>query len=533
MVLFVSYVCTGIFGLKLAAVNGFATSIWAPSGIALACLLKFGVRLWPAIALAAFFVNTFAGASLASAAVISVGNSLEGVIAFYILNKLCKDFFQLDRLFDVVCLIVFGSFLSTLISASLGVGTLWLASTLSSEGIGFTFLTWWLGDLAGILIVTPFILVWHSSFSNFKDWIWNQKEKWLRIVEIFLLIAIVIFLSNGIYEHAGIHKILRLHFLFPFLIWSAIRFGQRGATLTVMIISSIAIWGTIHGRGPFTLGSTQENLFNLLGFMIVFSTSALVLAAVITERKNAQRHLQENAQELERSNAELEQFASLASHDLKEPLRTISVRIEMLRENLKENSDPEIEEHIDFSVSAAKRMQALINALLSYGQAGKRQAKFSVIDLNLEINRIIDFMQTDIFREQAKLTLSSFPKIIADGILIGQVFQNLISNALKFKGPLPPEINIGWNETKTERIFYVKDNGIGFPMKYAESVFKIFQRLHSNDEVAGTGVGLALCKKIIEQHDGKIWVDSHMGMGSTFYFSIPKELEYKTSMPQR
>jgi PAS domain S-box-containing protein len=228
--------------------------------------------------------------------------------------------------------------------------------------------------------------------------------------------------------------------------------------------------------------------------------------------------------ELKRSNEELQQFAYVASHDLQEPLRTISSFTQLLERRYKDKIDPDADEFIDYVVEAAKRMQQMILDLLEYSRIMTKGEEFKEIDAAEALNVALFYLKGLIENCDAEITYDKLPKIMADQSQLTKVFQNLISNAIKFKKENePPKIHISAKKDKdrNEYVFSVHDNGIGMDPQYAERIFIIFQRLHTLDEYQGTGIGLSIVKRIIERHNGHIWVESELGKGSTFYFTIP------------
>jgi hypothetical protein len=231
--------------------------------------------------------------------------------------------------------------------------------------------------------------------------------------------------------------------------------------------------------------------------------------------------LKRHAQELERSNAELEQFAYVASHDLQEPLRTIASYTQLLARRYRDKLDSDANEFMDFIVDAATRMQDLINDLLSYSRVGTRGHEFQPTDLNKVLENALQNLDLRIKDSGATVTFDNLPTLLGDDRQLLQLFQNLIGNALKFRGEVPPKVHVGVIQHPGEYVFSVRDNGIGIDPQYAERIFLVFQRLHARGEYPGTGIGLAICKKIVERHGGRIWVESAPGKGSTFRFTIP------------
>jgi PAS domain S-box-containing protein len=260
----------------------------------------------------------------------------------------------------------------------------------------------------------------------------------------------------------------------------------------------------------------SEYLADVAVLQLNWKGKPAVLAVVrdVTEQVRA-------AEELRRSNAELEQFAYVASHDLQEPLRTVSSYCQLLEKRYKEKLDKDAVEYIDFAVSGAKRMQLLINDLLQYSRVGTRGKPFRPTELNQVFADAVSNLDRAIAESGAKVTRGELPIVPGDAVQLGQLFQNLIGNAIKFRGTHAPEIEVSARDVDGETVLSVKDNGIGIEAQHAERIFQIFQRLHEREKYSGTGIGLAVSKKIVERHGGRIWVESAPGAGSAFLFTLP------------
>ncbi|MCG8605394.1 ATP-binding protein, partial [bacterium] len=254
------------------------------------------------------------------------------------------------------------------------------------------------------------------------------------------------------------------------------------------------------------------------------STANLILVTMqdVTQQRRAKQELAQRAEELARSNAELEQFAYIASHDLQEPLRMISSYCQLLQRRYRDKLDKDANEFIDFAVNGAKQMQTLINDLLTYSRAGTHSKPPKPVDCNEVLEKVRNNLRVALKESHAVLKHDPLPVTCVDDSQIMQVFQNLIANAIKFKAEPSPVITIAAESKGSEWQFSFKDNGIGIDPSFLDRIFVIFQRLHTRSEYPGTGIGLALCKKIVERHGGRIWVESEPDAGSTFYFTLPK-----------
>jgi len=254
----------------------------------------------------------------------------------------------------------------------------------------------------------------------------------------------------------------------------------------------------------------------------------VAVQADITERKRTEealRHLtevlQEQTDELKRSNEELEQFAYVASHDLQEPLRMVTSFTQLLERRYGDRMDAEGREFIAYAVDGTHRMQALIHALLEYSRVGRRETSRASVDMQQVFDGVIADLGAVICESGATVTCAPLPVVEGDSIQLGQLLQNLVSNALKFRGDRLPVVQVSAERHGEEWELAVRDNGIGIDPVYADRIFVIFQRLHTHDHYQGTGIGLALCKKIVQVHGGRIWVESQSDEGATFHFTLP------------
>lgn len=285
----------------------------------------------------------------------------------------------------------------------------------------------------------------------------------------------------------------------------------------------------IHLENEFTFPDGSQGWFEL-SFQPV-PEGVFILSVDITERKraeqnliNANKMLDRRADELQASNKELERFAYVASHDLQEPLRMVSSFLHLLEKRMEDKLDETSREYIDFAVDGSERMKKLIQDLLQYSRVGTEKEAIKEVDCNEVMNAVKADLALSVSEANAKLIIHPLPVIKAVYPQMIQLFQNLVANALKYRSEKQPEIEIGCSNNNDQWEFYVRDNGIGIDPKFFDKIFIIFQRLHSKKDYSGTGIGLSICKKIVEKHGGRIRVESQAGKGSTFFFTISKHI---------
>ena len=271
--------------------------------------------------------------------------------------------------------------------------------------------------------------------------------------------------------------------------------------------------------GCLNLHSLTENAYSELHRLLVERIAIYIAGAIANAQLHAQVTLQ--AEELARSNRELEQFAYVASHDLQEPLRMVSSYVELLGRRYSGQLDERAEKYIHFAVDGATRMQQLIIDLLAYSRVGTQGGDLAPTYTAPVVEEALSNLEVALQNSNGRVVYPDLPQVTADSSQLVQLFQNLIGNALKFKGEQRPRVEVMAAREGSFWLFSVRDNGVGFDQKYADRVFGVFKRLHRNSEIPGTGIGLAICQRIIDRHGGRIWAESKPGKGATFYFTLP------------
>ncbi|QLD90909.1 histidine kinase [Natronomonas salina] len=306
-------------------------------------------------------------------------------------------------------------------------------------------------------------------------------------------------------------------------------------------VMGVVLWLRVIHPGvdvQFTFG-TQAVLLSIgsiagLGISVheaIAFTNARVLETQNEKLRRAEREREEAVEQLEASNERLEQFAYAASHDLQEPLRMVTRYLELVERRLGDDLDEDCREFMGYAVDGAERMRGMIDGLLDYSRVGTRGESFDTVGLDDVLDDVLTDLQFRIDETDTELTRDPLPAVRGDERQLHQLFQNLLSNAIEYSGDGPPRIHVGVEEPAgSDPVVSVRDEGIGIESGNEDRIFDIFQRLHSIDEHEGSGIGLALCERIVERHDGEIWVDSTVGEGTTFSFSLPPGLQRRDAV---
>jgi signal transduction histidine kinase len=525
------YVVAGRLGLVITAVGGFATPVWAPSGLALAALVLFGHRLWPGVALGALLVNLWAGASAGVALGISAGNTLEAVLGAYALRRVPGFDPGLGRLKDVLALIVLAALLSTAVSATVGVSTLFLGGVLPKAQLLETWRVWWVGDVVGDIVVAPLLMAAPALREVLRD----RRRLWEGLA-IVLLVVVVGQLVFRLEPSTPLHLVVLPASFFPLLVWAALRFGPGGGAAATFLASMLAIWGTYSGTGPFADRTLAERLTLLQSFMANLAGTTLVLAAVTTERRRAESALREAHDELEarveQRTTELreailarEQMLGVVAHDLRNPLAAAQFAaaaiVRVLPDDACSAPARKAALTVEFAVQRAVRLirDLLDVTRLEAGTLLFERRPLSARELVGEVTDTLAQVASERALELQADVERGLPPVLADSERLFRVFSNLVENAAKFT-PSGGRIRIGARRDETNVRFSVADTGAGIAAEDVPYLFDRFWQGRPTDR-RGAGLGLAIAKGIIDAHGGHIWVESTPGRGSTFYFTIP------------
>jgi signal transduction histidine kinase len=534
----VVYIAAGRLGLRLDAVGGFATLVWAPSGIALAALLLFGPRLWPGISIGAFLVNVWAGAPIPVALGIALGNTLEGILGALALRRIRPIRYTLDRVTDAIALIVFGGGLSTLVGATIGAGTLVLGGVVMSSQLLVTWAAWWLGDAIGDLIVAPLILTWAAAGR-----IRIRPAQAAEAAAAFILLAVVTSLIFGS-PAAGQSRFWHPYMVAPPLAWIALRFGPRGTATATALLASIANAYTALGSGPFAIGPLYENLFYLQTFMAITAATALTLTAAIatvaesaraevyrTRLLEAERAARTDAEIAERearyANKAKSDFLAVMSHELRTPLTAIVGYTDLLQSGVSGETTTKQREYLDRIKATSDHLRDLIEGILTFsrleiGQEADVQMERS--DVGEIVKEVADIAEPLVKAKGLGFTIELPPDmkpVDTDPGKLRQVLLNLLSNAVKFTEH--GEIRLKGILEDDHVLLRVTDTGLGIAPEHLEKIFEPFWQAERGftRKAGGTGLGLNVSRRLARAIGGELVVQSALDKGSTFTVILP------------
>lgn len=531
------YVAAARLGLRLNAVSGFATLVWAPSGIALASLLTFGSRLWPGVWLGAVVANVLTGAPLPVAVAIGTGNTIEALVGVQALLSFPRFDRSLNRVADVLALIGLAAVLSTTFSATIGVASLRLAGIVAPTAVGETWRTWWLGDLIGDLLVAPLLLAW-----------WSYKPtppRPSRVLEALALgaaaIAASLFIFAGLQWPAA--QFSEVYLVFPVLIWATLRFGQRGGVTATFLISLVAVWGTVLGNGPFARPALYSSLLSLQVFMGVTAATFLVLGASVSERRTARQKLEAAVAEQKtlhasavEANQAKSQFLAVMSHELRTPLTAIRGYADLLTLEEKGPLTDLQRNYISRIQRNEEQLLKLIDQVLSFAKIEAGQLTLDLEDVLVHdaLTVVQASLEPQIAQRRLQFEWVAFDRSLsvrADRGRLHQILLNLATNAVKFT-EAGGVIRVGaraqphdgherpqdsWVEV------WVQDTGMGIPPDQLEYVLEPFVQLGQGNGMRypGVGLGLSIARDLAQAMNGELRLDSAVGRGTTVTVVLP------------
>jgi signal transduction histidine kinase len=518
LVLAAVYTATARLGLALDAVAGFATLVWPPTGIALAALLRVGRWTWPGIALGAFAVNLWVGGSPAVAAGIAAGNTLEALVAAEGLRLAGFDP-RLQRPVDVLKLAAIGALGSTLLSATLGVGSLYAGGVVTAARFGFTWRAWWMGDGMGDLVVAPLLLAVRSKAPAIPA---RRVRGEIGGLVLAVLVAALAVFGGVVPEPYGARV---KYLLFVPLVWSAVRFGISGAALAVAAVSACAIGVTAGGHGPFAGPDLFQALLELQFFLAVMATVILVLGAVVTERDASRRAALAAVRARD-------DFISIAAHELRTPLSALLLQIGSLRQRLIAGtfaSPAVLAERVGRAERQADRLSKLIENLFDVSriEAGQLEIEPARMDLAEMLRDLVDRTREAAARAGCDLHLAVPGEAVRgewDRLRLEQVVSNLLANAFRYAPGAPVEVTL---EVRGDAVrVAVRDHGAPVPPARLAGIFARSGWAPAagggEARASGLGLGLYIARHVVEQHGGRVRASAEPDGGLRVSIDLPR-----------
>ena len=514
------YFIAGKLGLMLASLHASASPVWPAAGIALAALLVLGYRAWPAIFVGAFLVNVTTAGNVATSLAVASGNTLEAVCGAWLVNRFAGGTTVFDRP-QGVFKFALAAVVSTIISPVFGVTSLALAGFADWTNYGAIWLTWWLGDTTGDLLIAPLIILW-SVTSKRR---WNRREA----VEVGILLLLLVVLSEAVFGGWLTISARNYPIAFicgPIVIWTAFRFTQRETSTGIFILSAIAIWGTLHGFGPFVRETENQSLLALQSWTAVLTITAMALSAGMAERRGAEEALLQQKAIVEAADRTKDHFLAMLSHELRTPLTPVISTLETLETEPTQTEDSKaalamIHRNIELETQ-------LIDDLLDFTRIAKDklQLRFTPVDAHLAISNVVEICraEADSRRLRVHLNLRANTRhVAADAAKFQQIIWNLLKNAIKFT-PEAGEIAISSSNPSPEVLtISVRDTGVGMESEVMQRIFDPFEQGNRSFErrFGGLGLGLAISKSLAQAHGGTLTAQSEgRDRGSTFVLSM-------------
>jgi signal transduction histidine kinase/CheY-like chemotaxis protein len=501
------YVLLAMLGLRMHAINNFATLVWPPTGLALVAMLVLGLRFWPSIALAAFLANLWSGAPVAVALGIAAGNTLEAVAGAYLLRAIPGFRSSLDRLTDVLGLVGLAAVLSSVLAATVGVSSLLLGGIITADRFATTWRAWWLGDAIADLVLAPFLLTWGYAR--------RDRLSPARIWEGGALGVLLVLMSILVFE---VSQQAPGALLAPLLVWAAVRFEQQGASGAMFLVCTIAVWATLRGHGPFARDSIEDSLFRLQAYMALNAGTFLVLGALTSERRRAR-------EEAEEANRSKDRFLAALSHELRTPLMPVLA----LSSSLEQNNElpPETRKQLEIVRRNTELEARLIDDLLDLTriEKGKLRVELAPVGLGQILDHVVEICRGDIATKGLTLERrgpAAGTMVMADAARLQQVLWNLIQNAIKFT-PHGGRIVLRTTAEAGRATIEVSDTGAGIESSQLETIFQPFRQ--AGQRAGGLGLGLAISSGLVEAQRGTLTVSSAgPGQGATFRVRLPASL---------
>ena len=515
--LLVVYFAAAKFGLSFfALIHPSASAVWLPTGIAMAAVLLGGLRFLPAVFVGAFLANVTTAGSVASSLGVALGNTLEAVLAVTLVERFAGGRQAFNSPAGILKFIVLAAFFSTTVSATMGVLSLTFGGVPTEAAAGEVWLTWWLGDAAGAVVVTPLVVLWWTNRS------WDLAAR--KLVEAALHIAAIGAVGAATFFHPRLSQYPIAFLCLAPLVWGALRFGPREIATAIAVLGVVATTATATDRGPFAILTTNESLLVLQAFLVLMSMTALPMAALTVERRAALRRERAARAEADAASRSKDEFLAILSHELRNPLAAISMAAAVLDTGAQTG-----ESSVRLVASIRRQTQhlaRLIDDLLDIGRmtANKLILRKEPFDLGEAARRCVDMLAQTRGLAPGRIELAfESVWIDADPVRITQVMENLLGNALKHT-PLGKRIRVTVRDLGAVAELCVEDEGFGIPPELLPNVFDPFTqgRQGLDRSAGGLGLGLTLVRRLTELHNGTIVAQSGgIDRGSAFTLRFP------------
>jgi signal transduction histidine kinase len=515
------YFITGRAGLRFAFVHPSSTSIWPPTGIAFAAVLLMGYRIWPAIFAAAFMVNIATAGGWATSLGIATGNTLEAVVGVYLVNRFAGGVRVFERARDVFKFALLAGALSTMVSATLGVSSLALGGVARWSNYGAIWLTWWLGDASGDLVVAPLIVLWIVPRSAAG----RIDRHWAEAIALPMSVLIIgLFVFGGLLP-AGTRNYALEFLCIPALVWTSFRFGPRESATVVAMLSVIAAWGTLHGLGPFARHTPNESFLLLQAFIATMAIMTLPMACLVRERieiEGSERRAREAAEAANRSKDE---FMAMLAHELRNPLSAIGSAARVLDHS--RAGAERIARAKAIILRQSEHLARLVEDLLDIGRSGAGRIVLYRRPTNLA-DCVIECINALTQGEKAashEIRTELQPVWVeGDPDRLEQIVANLLTNAIKYT-PEGGTIRVSTRADGGSALIQVVDSGVGISAELLPRIFDLFFQGNAGfrQSRSGMGIGLALVRRLAELHGGTVEAASAgENRGSTFTIRLPR-----------
>jgi len=517
------YVVFARLGLSMGAVAGFATLVWAPTGISIAALLLFGIRLWPGILIGAFAANLLTGASMAVALGIAVGNTGEAVTCAYLVTRMPHFSLALDNVRSVTRLIL-ATCVGVVVSASIGVASLYAGGVIRAAQLNEAWRAWWIGDLVGALVVAPIILVWSTP---------RRARFTPKRVELAALAAAVAFVSFATFfsdiplVSAVTTPFHQFDALLAVLFWAALRFGQRGGVTVAFFISATAVTATVLGHGPFVHSALSQSLLSLQTFMAIVAATFLLFGATIDERTCALDKAREAYRAAVVANRAKSEFLAVMSHELRTPLNAIAGYAQLLEDGIYGSLNEKQVDGVARIRRNEQRLLLLVEEVLGFvsaekGQVTVRREAIRVADAFDAVQTLIASQLEEHHCVLERDAIAARLAVHADPTSLQQILLRLLSNASKFSRH-GGTVTVGAEREGDSVRIWVRDTGVGISREEIEKVFEPFfqaERVMSR-RVAGIGLGLTIARDLARRMDGEVTLSSEPGGVTTASVLLP------------